>query len=666
MDSHVTVLYLNLSFAPMNWSTQIVLFFSLILGIAHNAEAQTLPADSEVLFTLDGEPHTVGEYLQVYRKNLNVVQDEAQKDPRNYLNLYIDYNIKLAQAREAGYDQKESYKKELAGYQQQLAQSYLTDSKATDALVQEAYDRGLQEINASHILIQVDEAAGEEAWEDARRKLVQAKKEIAAGMSFRNAAEKYSVPSPEANGYELGWFSSLAMVYPFETAAYNTPVGEISDPVRTRFGWHLVNVNDRRDARGEIEVSHIMIATQGKQADQAMARIENIQEQLADGAKFEELARQYSDDKTSGQRGGRLNRFGSGALNSDVFEDAAFALNTKGEISPVVETSYGFHLIQLNAKHPIPPLEQIRPRLTDKVERSDRSKTLEREFAEQLLKRYKVNRNPGALAGVQNMLQQQLDATGDLSRKAQNGQDPLVTVGNQLYVIQDYIDFLNAQRSKKYAGKVPPAPLKTQWNNFLLSRVMDYHRNNLENLNPAYAAVLREYKEGLLLFAYLENEIWEKSKTDTLAQRAFYEKNKEQFRQPEQVKVIVASSSNEKLNKKAYKALRKAKDPEAWVNTAAIDDVLYQVMTTTPDDPKLPKNYVPQVGMSEALREENLTRYTRTLEVIPSRIPEFDEVAAQIANQYQQYYEKQWQDNLRTGRTIQVNEPVMKQLEAGL
>ena len=322
----------------------LILFLSITFCFLANSQEK-----KTVLLTINDTPVYTSEFKKVYLKNIDLVKDESQKDVDEYLELFINYKLKLEEAKEQGLDKKEKYLKELEGYRNQLASSYLTDTKASDAMVKEAYDRLQERIHASHILVQLKPKASPKDTLLAYQKISEARKKILNGEDFAKVARTYSEdPSVKDNGGDLGWFSAFRMVYPFENAAFQTKKGKVSQPFKTRFGYHIVKVNDREKSLGEVTVAHIMIAfNKDRTEQQAKDRILEIEQQLKQNVSFESLAKQYSDDSNTAVKGGRINRFAQGALNSENFEKTAFSLQTPGDLSIPVKTKYGWHIIKL-------------------------------------------------------------------------------------------------------------------------------------------------------------------------------------------------------------------------------------------------------------------------------------------------------------------------------
>ena len=291
-------------------------------------------SQDKVLLTIDGHPVMTSEFKKVYNKNLDLVQDESQRDVDIYLDLFINYQLKLKEAKRLKLNEDKKYLRELQSYERQLKSKYLKDNQVTDALVKEAYERKKQEIDVSHILVFIDENAADTL--DAYNKINEYRKEALSNgfekVSYDIKRKKEKI-GKEIIAEDLGYFSILRMVYPFESAAYNTKVGEISEPFRTRFGYHILKVNDKRDYRGTATAAHIMILN--KQKDSTVdpeKRIKEIYQKLNQGESFESLAKQFSEDKSTSEKGGQLQKFESTKLSSPVFENVVFSLVKNGNL----------------------------------------------------------------------------------------------------------------------------------------------------------------------------------------------------------------------------------------------------------------------------------------------------------------------------------------------
>jgi peptidyl-prolyl cis-trans isomerase SurA len=369
--------------------TLVLFLFGFLTNIS-------LAQKEPVVMTINNKPVTKTEFLQIYTKN-NPDPSFDKDSLDRYMQLFEVFKLKVAEAEALGYDTLPRLQKELEGYKKQLALPYLIDSVQNQAMVKEAYNRTATEVRCSHILIKLDPNASPKDTLAAYNRLLGLKARIEKGEDFASIAKsKLGSEDPSAvnNGGDLGYFTAFQMVYPFEEKAYTTPVGTISEPFRTRFGYHILKVTDKRPARGTIKVAHLMIAT-GREAtaetrQNAEKKINEIYDSLVTGSSWDKLVNAYSEDANSIKKGGELPAFGSGTSQRMVleFEDAAFALKQVGEFSKPVRTQYGYHIIKLIEWTPVKSYDNLRRELQAKVNKDERSKVTQDSFVQKLRAQY--------------------------------------------------------------------------------------------------------------------------------------------------------------------------------------------------------------------------------------------------------------------------------------
>ena len=356
--------------------------FYLLIGIAFLlAGCFRNPADNrqnEYIFSIEENPVYSDEFLYNLKKN-NYNRDSAitSEEIQEYLDLYINFKLKVHEARKLGLDTTETYKSEYTKYLDQLSESYLKDDSIVEQLVHEAFDHMKNEIKASHILIRVDNPANPQDTLEAYGKINQIYKMAVDGRDFNQLATDYSEdPSAATNRGNLGFFTALQMVYPFEQAAYSTPAGEISRPFKSRFGYHILKVEEVRAAQGKVEVAHIMIGSANpsdkKDSLRIKDRINTIHDSLTLGGDWDYFCRKYSEDINSKENGGKLRPFETGRIFPS-FSEAAFALNRPGEISQPVQTPYGWHILKLIGKYPLGTFDELREELVSRIKQDSRS-----------------------------------------------------------------------------------------------------------------------------------------------------------------------------------------------------------------------------------------------------------------------------------------------------
>ena len=617
----------------------------------------------EVLFNIDKDPYYTDEFARVYNKNLDLVKDESQKDLNNYLDLFVGYKLKITKANSLGLQNGEAYKNELKTYRTQLSKSYLTDSEVTKELVEEAYSRYLKEIRGSHILVLVDENASPADTLVAYKKIVEIRNKAENGEDFGALAVQYSEdPSAKENKGDLGYFSVFRMVYPFESAAYKTQKGQVSQPFRTRFGYHIVNVVDIRDNRGEVIVEHIMILNkkEGTAEEQAKAKttIDDIYKKIQQGEKFEDLAKQFSEDKTSSQKGGLLNRFGSGQLSSEEFETMAFSLTLENPISKPFETAFGWHIIKLIEKFNVKSFEEIKPEFESKISKDDRSRLITNSLNEKLRKQFPIKRN--------DKLYALLTKSVNNSVYTQNWELPVDTkpFNGELFTIKTKVitgtDFLNYVKThQKPDNNIKPIKLwvDTNYQNFVDEQLNVYYNDNLETEFPEFKAVMEEYRDGLLLFDLMEKEIWNKSKTDTIGLENFYKLHKEDYKWKNRFDVTIISSTNMDAIKKAQKMLKKGNTSDQIKAKLNVNDkvlVMSNAGIFEEDNDALPKNLKFETGVSEIIKDGEYYFVCEVNKTISADYKTLEECKGKVINDYQQDLEANWVGELRKEYTVKV------------
>jgi peptidyl-prolyl cis-trans isomerase SurA len=495
------------------------------------------PADNrqnEYIFSIEKNPVYSDEFLYNLKKN-NYNRDSAitSEEIQEYLDLYINFKLKVHEARKLGLDTTEAYKSEYAKYLDQLSESYLKDDSIVEQLVHEAYDHMKTEIKASHILIRVDNPANPRDTLEAYRKIYQIYKMAGDGRDFNQLATEYSEdPSAATNRGNLGFFTALQMVYPFEQAAYSTPAGEISRPFKTRFGYHILKVEEIRAAQGKVEVAHIMIGSANLSDKEDSLRIEDrlntIHDSLMLGGDWDYFCRKYSEDINSKENGGKLLPFETGRIFPS-FSEAAFALNRHGEISQPVQTPYGWHIIKLIRKYPLGTFEELREELVSRIKQDSRS-DISRELLIQKLK------NENGFVINQMIREKMLLIADSMLLNAQWDFDPsgsmldtmLFTIGDQKYVVEDFFNYVRINQ-KPVRNMAPSFYFSQLLNDFINEEIISYEKNHLGEKYLDYRMLSREYAEGILLFDIMDSKVWSYAVRDTVGLGQFFRQNIDQY-----------------------------------------------------------------------------------------------------------------------------------------
>lgn len=633
--------------------------------------------NKEILFTIDNHPYYTDEFVRVYNKNLDLVKDDSQKDLDKYLELFLGYKLKVEKANKIGLQNSSSYQNELKSYRNQLSKNYINDSKVTNELVQEAYNRMTKEIRASHILVLVDEGASPEDTLKAFNKIKDIKNRLNAGEDFVKVAQQFSEdPSVKENNGDLGYFTAFRMVYPFENAAFNTNVGEVSKPFRTRFGYHLVKVVDKRENRGEVTVAHIMIVkpTTADAPLEAKAKqtIEEIYQKIQQGEGFESLASQFSEDKSSASKGGVLQRFGAGQLSSEEFENVAFSLQNKNDISKPFQSQFGWHIIKLIDKHPVQSFEELKNELEDKVRKDERSMLITNSLAKKLRAKYTQTKDKKVLASVKKAVTEDFYAqTWELPTNLKDFEATLLTINKSKQIsANEFLNFIQVQQKSKLKTKPVSKLVDELFEKFIDDQVTAYYNDNLENEFPEFKYVMDEYRDGLLLFDLMEKEIWTKAKTDSLGLSNYFNQNSKNYQWKKRYNVNIFSSTDKEAIEKAKKFLEKGKSID-YIKEKLNSDGKINIMVKSglfeEDYDILPQYSNLSKGVSDRVSKDQYHFVVDVLEVKEVENKALSECKGKVVNDYQQYLENNWVNELKKEFDVKINsntfDAVKKQLQ---
>ena len=636
--------------------------FAVLLSFATLGVAQTTKND--VLFTIDGDPVKANEFIRVYNKNLDLVKDESQKDVDAYLKLFVNYQLKIKEAKNLKLNENLQYQREFRSYKKQLTQNYLADNKVTDQLVEEAYNRLSYDIDASHVLVRLDASETD---------TLQAYNQVLA-LRDRVLKEGYKAVQKDVhNGKtifaeDLGYFSAFKMVYDFETVAYNTPVGEVSMPFRTRFGYHIIQVYDKRLSRGEVTVKHIMVAN--KQEDTLLnpeERIHQLYKKINQGESFESLAKQFSDDKSSSSKGGLLTPFTGGQLSSKVFEDVAFSLNEKDEISKPFASDFGWHIIKMVKKTPFQDFEALKPELEQRVKRDSRSSLINSALAQKLKSAYNIQENTEALNYFTTILNEKFFKKGWLLPDDFPTETPFLTIGTTTLTYKDFgMNLLRSQQ--RYFGKHADFKtiVATEYNIFLEAELIKHREENLEFEDEEFGYILKEYRDGLLLFDLMEKEIWNAAAKDTVGLDAYYNAHKADYTWEERVDAVLISGAKKSNISKAIKLLRKGQtvaEVSEKLNSKDEQKIIVTKGIMSKNDDALPIDLKLEKGISELYKKHDAYHALVINDILPSGVKTFEEARGRIISDYQNILENQWIDTLNKKYEVKIDQNVLAKVK---
>ena len=650
------------------------IFFLFSICIINSSFGQNDP----VIMEVDGDKVTKSEFLQIYLKNNNDPKyDKASID--EYLDLFTKFKLKVAEAEAQGYDTVPRLKKELEGYRKQLALPYLTDSVENKAMVQEAYSRLKKEIRASHILIKVSPNAMPKDTLKAYNRLLELKKRIEDGEDFAVVAKSKNSsqdPSVLQNGGDLGYFTAFQMLYSFEEKAYNTPKGKVSDPFRTKYGFHIMQVTDSRPARGTIRVAHLMVGTPEGTTDAEIAtaekKINEIYEMVLSSDSdedWENMVKKHSDDPSSSKKGGELPVFGSGSAQRMVpaFEDASFALKEDGEISIPLRTAYGFHIIKRLSWNDVRSFDEMKKELKKKVDKDDRAKKTQDVFVSKLKVKYNFQESEGQYLEwfVENLDSSYYAGKWNADKLITDG--TIFSIGEKSYRQTDFAQFLKKafRGMRRYNFEDIVGKQYKQW---VKKSVLAYEEALLPSKYPEYKALVKEYHDGIILYEIMSDKVWNKAVKDTTGLKAFYETQKMKYMWPERLVATVYICANSSISEKVYKLLKKKKNTsEKIIEKINVDTELnldVKMNKYVPNETDFLKGRSLSEGRNEAFESGGKHYVVMVDEILPVMPKELSEIKGSVISDYQTYLEVSWLEELKNKYPISINYDVLYNLGA--
>lgn len=692
------------------------------VALALGAFVNYSKAQEPVVMTINGKQITKSEFEAVYRKNNGKEVNNTTKSVNEYVDLFSLFKSKVFEAESLGLDTLTSFKNELAGYRRQLAAPYLTDKNTNENLLNEAYERMKTEVRASHILVRIDETALPkdtlEGWTRIHiirnavlgklptaaeianyEKLLKNQSEVAKTLKgkdsaiykakfnsvryladyYKNATDKFMDIAPKTsddpsvvdNKGDLNFRSALDLVYPFETAMYTTKKGEVSQVVRTRFGYHIIKVYDKRESRGEIFVSHIM-SKFGKDASEqdktnAKTKIDEIYGKIKGGQNFEELARQFSDDKQTSDRGGQLQPFKSGKLPAD-FEDAAFKLNKSGDYSEPIKTQYGWHIIKLNEKKGIQSFNDIKAELKTRVTRDGRSQMGRTALIERVKKENNFKENLANRDEFKKVMDTTyLQATWTAARAAKLGNKEIFNLGGKSYTQNDFAKFLETQMTFRSPTDVYEI-MKGIYKTWVEESIVNFEDAQLEKKYVDFRNLLREYRDGILLFDLTDQKVWSKAVKDTAGLKEFYEKNKNNYLWGDRADVTTYKCLNETVAKDVRKMLKAGKAEKEITETInkpsqlnlSVENVTY----LKGENKNVDKNWKEGVVAKNINDDKEKKIFVMVVnKILPKSPKTLAESRGMVTADYQNYLEKEWLDYLKKKYVVQINKDVLSTIK---
>jgi peptidyl-prolyl cis-trans isomerase SurA len=647
------------------------------------AFSQNQSNDKRTLLTIGDEKTSVSDFLRIYQKNNVQTEVIDQKSLDEYLELYINFKLKVKEAEDLGLDTLKSFIDELGGYRTQLTKPYFIDEEVNQKLLEEAYNRKTMDLRASHILIKVSETAMPEDTLQAYNKILEIRNQAIAGKDFGDLAEEHSEdpssrdmeaipgkrPFRKGNRGDLGYFTVFDMVYQFENGAYNTELDQVSEIIRTQFGYHIIKVSDKKAAMGSATVAHIFKAVPAdakpEDAEKAHESILSAYEELKNGSTFEMVAKKYSDDRGSKEKGGELPPFGVNRMVPEFIAEIS-QIENPGDFSKPVLTQYGWHIIKLIELNPPAPFDKEESKLKDRLQRDARSHKSKTVVIDRVKKDYKFKEYPKN--------KKELFATLDstiLQKKwnadtAKEMKKVLFKIGKDKYTQNDFAKYLNQKQKRDNPVEIA-AFYNRIYNTYVEEKLLAFLDGQLEKLYPDFGALMKEYRDGILLFDLTDQKVWSKAVKDTVGLDAFHQAHLNDYVWGERLQATVFTiMDSTKVDKIREKAINKVKP--ANIADVYKTDSLTVMEFESGFYAKGQNPYIDQIewkeGLSKNLKDNDNNTVFVLVEKITNKDPKsLNESRGIITADYQNHLEKEWIKELRSKYTIKVNKKVLSSIK---
>ena len=619
-------------------------------------------SDDPVLMKIDGQNIYKSEFEYIYHKN-NSTSTVEKKSLDEYVDLFVNYKLKVREAKNIGLDLDPSYNNEYDDYERQLSVPYMRDENMEKALLEEAFERSKYKLLASHILVKIDENTDSvAAWNTINK----AYKELKDGANFSDMAMKYSDCPSKASGGSLGYFTAFDMVYEFENEAYATPVGSFSEPFRTRFGYHIVKVFDKKENIQDRRAAHILIKSE---VPNYLEKGDSIYNLLKNGAKFEKMVQKYSMDPSTVNKGGDLGFMKGSAYPAQII-GAVGSLNTIGDYKKVA-TAFGIHILKLTDKKTYKSIDECLPELKEKLSKSDRSGKIDESYRESLMNKYDVVVYEDALSAFVPLVMEENNTT--LASAYRKLNEPLFTFGGNVYAQDAFLtDFKNELVSyhrairnknvnlkKKELGQLTPEEfVQSTFDDFMTRKLYQAEREAVVEQNSDLKNLLQEYSDGLLLFEISSKRVWNKASSDTAGLKKYYEEHKDNYKwDAPKYKGWIVRCKTEESQQKAETILKTngLEDVESELRTLGSDVKIQQGVYA-----KGVNAVVDEKIFNEAKKEDKEYPYSALRGVVISQPQEYTDVKGVVTADYQNYLEAEWIKSLREKYTVEINKDVLK------
>ncbi|MHA7131331.1 peptidylprolyl isomerase [Algoriphagus namhaensis] len=647
----------------MNFSFRLASFI-MLMGTASFFSPGHAAIQSDQLMTIGGEPVDKEELIYLISKGQGdapVQGGLSRAEFEENLELFINYKLKVKEAEAMNLHQSEEFLREFGTFKETLIAPYLIKNSLEEGELRKAYSRMQEVIRASHILIQFPPNASQEDSLIVLRMALKLKSEVESGADINELAPEYSDdPSAKVNKGDLGYFTALQMVPAFEDAVYNMQPGEISSPVLTNFGYHIIQVKDRRPNPGQVRVSHLLVRIDPENPngeDLAKRKVADVYTEIQkETTVWEDIVKNYSEDPSTNQKGGLLPWFTVGSMIPE-FELMAFSLTETGEISPPVKTQYGYHILRLEEKRPLESFDNLEKSIRSKILRASRSSLIESQVMAIQKSRYSFDENEANVQKISTLLADSAPTSFD-SKIAESdlGSTVLFSIQDEVYNVDDLLDF------KTYRERIPEGNSFEDWYQAFVATSLNLaEEKDILTNNKSYQMTLKEYRDGILLFSLMNQEVWQKGILDSLGQRNFYKKNQDNYLWKDRIEAFIVKVLD----------INKAAEAKAFMATKNLNSDIKKDFAASLEAPS-PLAYQSEYGLLEiedhpVLTLAELNKEYQEIEanghlhlillgdLVKAGPKDFEDIRGLVIRDYQEYLDQSLTARLRTKYPVQID-----------
>jgi len=671
---------LNDIFTPVLKGISMMILILLFSGSINNTFAQE--KRDPVLLSIADEDITKSDFLAVYQKNNVEGEVLDKKSLVEYLELFINFKLKVKEAMDLGLDTIPSFINELKGYRDQLAKPYFIDEEVNAELLQQAYERKMTDVRVSHLLIRVDKFATPADTLEAYNKTYALYERMMAGEDFNVVAEEASEdpsardmpargfqPARKGNRGDIGYFSVFDMVYPFEEAAYSMGVGEISKPVRTDFGYHLIKVQNMQPAMGKVQVAHLFLQmpkdATAEDSAVLVQKVDSLYQALGQGADWNELVNNFSDDKSSAMNGGTLPWFGSNRMVPEFIDGIATIADT-GQISKPILTSYGWHIIKLVDTKPIKSFDEEKEELKQNLAKDTRSKQSKESIIRRVKEDYNYKEHPKAVEAFNSVIDSSIYKRKWEVAQAEGMDDLIFELGGEKFNQQDFAEYISNHQSISSKETIELF-IEKSFKTYVDAEAISFLDERIEDIYPEFKALVNEYRDGILLFELTDEKVWSAAIKDTTGLKAFHEEHVDDYMWGDRVDATLITSTSEEAVDRARTMAKDGKSGEEIIEAFA-NDSLVTINVVDKKYERTANEIIGHIrwekGVSKIEKDDDgNSGFAIIHQLIGPEPKDLSEARGLITADYQNYLEKEWIKQLRSKYPVTIHQVVLHEIK---